>query len=152
MSSRQKVERWCFTINNPTDACHPGNWSDIKAAIWQLEQGSTPHVQGCVWFNKRMRLSALKKVHPLAHWEPAKSWKASVMYCAKQKTKIGLTYQIDITVQMSAWLGDNNPFDYHRLAPVYSHAMTYAQAMKYLFAHPLPSPPPSPSSSPSPSS
>lgn len=79
---------WSFTINNYND-------SDIKLLddlevsyiVYGKEVGElgTPHLQGFVTFRKSTRLPALKKIHPTAHWEPAKAEDAAANYCMKDK-------------------------------------------------------------------
>lgn len=79
---------WCFTLNNPTDTQLPRLW-DCKYAVWQLEQGSTPHLQGYVQLVKRARLSAMKKINAEAHWEPRKgTHEQAKQYCTKEETRV----------------------------------------------------------------
>lgn len=79
---------WCFTLNNPTDTQLPRLW-DCKYAVWQLERGSTDHLQGYVQLAKRARLSAMKKINAEAHWEPRKgTHDQAKAYCTKEDTRV----------------------------------------------------------------
>lgn len=79
---------WCFTLNNPTQE---------ETDILVLDQGitygvigkekgesGTPHLQGCLTFERTHRLSCLKKLSPRAHWEPCRNKEASHTYCKKE--------------------------------------------------------------------
>ena len=81
---------WCFTLNNPTSNDTPQGWGSY--CIWQLEKGEdtgTPHLQGYVEFDKVVRLSALKKLSPTAHWEPRMgSQEDAIKYVTKEETKV----------------------------------------------------------------
>lgn len=78
---------WVFTLNNPSDNGIPKLWKDVKYAIWQREMGEngTPHLQGYVVFNKRVRLSALSKMcYGKAHWEIRRGTHSEAKaYCSK---------------------------------------------------------------------
>lgn len=77
---------WCWTLNNYTGAEENGIqlW-DVSRSIYGREVGAnqTPHLQGFTTFKKAKRLSAVKKLLPRAHWEPAKSTSDAWDYCAK---------------------------------------------------------------------
>lgn len=81
-------KRWCFTINNWTQECLitmktvPCIYMIIGK---EVGASGTPHLQGFVTFQQAKRLSAMKKIHPKAHWTEAKgsSFKASE-YCKKE--------------------------------------------------------------------
>lgn len=50
-------------------------------------EGGTPHLQGFCIMEKNQRLSAMKKIHPTAHWEIMKgSIEDSEKYCTKEDT------------------------------------------------------------------
>jgi len=89
------AQTWVFTLNNPTDADKPDTWVTSGAAtyvVWQMEVGAngTPHYQGYVELTKRSRLSALKKLAPLAHWELRKgTQQQAIDYCKKEDTRSG---------------------------------------------------------------
>jgi len=83
---------WCFTCNNYSlqdEKC----FSDLGIAegtrylIYGRECGEngTPHLQGYLELIQRSRLSALKKIHEQAHWEPRKgSPLEAAEYCKKE--------------------------------------------------------------------
>jgi len=80
-------KNWCFTLNNYTEEkfdslldCY------CKYIIMGKEVGATgtPHLQGFVVFHTTKRLSGVKKIDPLAHWEQAKgSASQNKTYCSK---------------------------------------------------------------------
>ena len=96
-----RAQRWCFTINNPTEA--DWFWRDleehglvqdkeVKFFIVQLEKGEngTPHFQGYIIFKDRLRMSQLKKINARAHWEVAKGTvEQNIAYCSKEDTYTG---------------------------------------------------------------
>ncbi len=78
---------WCFTINNPRKK----DWNKIwqlpyQYLAFQVELGAegTPHFQGFVQLQEKLRLSAVKKYHRKAHWEKRRGtpYEAS-HYCMK---------------------------------------------------------------------
>lgn len=101
MSNRQKVKRWCFTINNPTEA--DVFWNDLEATgkvqnkevnyiILQEERGEngTLHYQGMIIFKDQIRLSQLKKINARAHWEVMRGTPEQARdYCRKDDTYTG---------------------------------------------------------------
>jgi len=84
---------WVFTINNPIDTDAPEHWlfeQDINYLVYQEEIGAenTHHYQGYVEFTKLMRLTALKKLSPRAHWEGRRGTRAEcIAYCTKLETR-----------------------------------------------------------------
>lgn len=82
---------WCYTINNPTN-------EDIEfvkrldctehVCAKEIGEMGTPHLQGCITFPKPYRMSALKKLHPKAHWEATKSDEHAFNYCRKVGSEI----------------------------------------------------------------
>lgn len=78
---------WCFTLNNYTadEEAAVTAWYDLSYCVYGREVSSTGtrHLQGFVTFRKALRLSALKKFSPRAHWEVARSADASIKYCKK---------------------------------------------------------------------
>jgi len=79
---------WCFTLNNYT----PEDEATLAAAaVKYMVYGhevapttGTPHLQGFVVTLKTARISALKKLHPRAHWEQAKgNAEQNRVYCTK---------------------------------------------------------------------
>lgn len=90
MSSLFPQNNWCFTLNNPDDLQAPRRL-DASFCVWQLERGSngTPHLQGYAIFTKSVRLSALKKKLPSAHFEPKRgSTDQAIAYCRKESTRV----------------------------------------------------------------
>lgn len=65
-------KNWCFTVNNFTG--EDIQWAERLTAVYilvseEVGESGTPHLQGLACFEKNMRLSACKKLHPRAHWE-----------------------------------------------------------------------------------
>ena len=98
--------RWCFTINNPTDADkfwltnpgqpdeHPSDLLEgIEYLILQEERGEegTIHWQGFLRLKKKKRLGWLKRrINERAHWEIARGTdKEASDYCKKDETYTG---------------------------------------------------------------
>ncbi|QDZ59982.1 replication-associated protein [Beaked whale circovirus] len=81
--------RWCFTVNNPTEADEEAVKSlteKSKYLICGREKGEsgTPHLQGFVNLKRTQRLAGLKKLIPRAHFEKAKgSDSDNKKYCSK---------------------------------------------------------------------
>lgn len=80
---------WSLTINNPTDGDLkvelPAGWK-VEGQIEQGENG-TPHFQGMLK-TPQVRFSAVKKIYPRAHIEPAKNRKALQAYVHKEETRV----------------------------------------------------------------
>lgn len=84
--------RWVFTLNNYTEQ----DLIEIERVVVPLslyitwgkevgEEAATPHLQGYVEWKTKKRLTQVKKLISRAHWEIAKSPRASnVSYCQKQ--------------------------------------------------------------------
>lgn len=97
MSNRDanKSRRWVFTWNNPDveggDLVSGREWGPhFRCAVWQCEIGvsGTRHFQGYAEFERSIRLAALKRVLPAAHWEVARgSREQCVAYCEKEETR-----------------------------------------------------------------
>lgn len=99
------AKRWCFTINNPTDAdkfwCvdgdegHPNDvLANIQYFILQEERGheeATLHWQGFLLLRERQTLSWLKRrINARAHWEVARATNEQARdYCRKADTYTG---------------------------------------------------------------
>lgn len=85
MSIRSK--RWCFTINNYTDASLAALDSlDCSYIVYGFETApgtGTPHLQGFVIFPNARRRSTLTQLCP-GHWEPTTGPSAAAaLYCKK---------------------------------------------------------------------
>ena len=99
------AKRWCFTINNPTDAdkfwCvdgdegHPNDvLVNVQYFILQEERGhnqGTLHWQGFLILRERQTMSWLKRrINARAHWEVAKATNEQARdYCCKADTYTG---------------------------------------------------------------
>ena len=76
---------WCFTDNE----CSEDIWNnvDCKYIVYGREVAPSSgqrHLQGFIVLNKSSRLSAVKKIHPGAHWEVMKgSHIQASTYCKK---------------------------------------------------------------------
>lgn len=82
---------WSYTINNYSedDILFVKNISATRhICSKEVGESGTPHLQGSVTFPKTFRLSALKKLHPTAHWEITKSTLHSDNYCKKLGSEI----------------------------------------------------------------
>lgn len=79
---------WVFTLNNPMEQ-EKAFFMALEASTIvvgeEVGESGTPHLQGFVTFSHAMRLTALKKLSPRAHWEQAKSKEAAANYCMKEK-------------------------------------------------------------------
>lgn len=77
-SGQTTVHRsWCYTINNPnaTDIAIVSEWTEMATTHYcarEVAPSGTPHLQGYIVFKTGKRLSAVKKLHPTAHWEAAR--------------------------------------------------------------------------------
>ncbi|AXQ66573.1 MAG: putative viral replication protein [Circoviridae sp.] len=87
MAQAPKVRHWVFTLNNYTAV----DESEILKCNYkslgygkEVGESGTPHLQGWIAFHNPQRLSALKKIHARAHWEPMKgTLEDSREYCKK---------------------------------------------------------------------
>lgn len=94
--------RWFFTMKIDDDPEEQRNeleflWKTLKdhtkEFIFQLErgEGGLIHYQGCFSLVLKRRLSEVKNMiglPPKIHLEPCKDWRASVLYCSKNETKL----------------------------------------------------------------
>lgn len=93
-----QAKRWCFTLNNPTDAEQnffyslgesieaDGEESDCSYLIFGDEVGEsgTPHLQGYLALRNKKRLVFLKEYSSRAHWEIARgTHHQASTYCKK---------------------------------------------------------------------
>ncbi len=80
-----RAKHWCFTINNydENDAVMDPSISYMIVG-YEVSASGTPHLQGYVCFNRRMRLSAVKRLFPRSHLEVMYSTVAkAIAYCKK---------------------------------------------------------------------
>lgn len=84
---------WLITINNPWSP-HFNFDSEylkthhIKLFLWQLEEVSTPHIQGYIEFTTPVRLTHVKKIFPTSHAERRKgNRKQAVQYVTKEDSR-----------------------------------------------------------------
>ena len=85
-----------MTLNNydPADEEMFRSWSEEVARMViarEIGEKGTPHLQGQITFKRTYRLSALKKLHPRAHWEPTKAAQDN-LYCRK----LDADYLVDV--------------------------------------------------------
>lgn len=77
MQGKRAYRRWCFTINNYTDADLDlvKTWTRTTTYLisgMEVSGTSTPHLQGFLKAKTRLTLHGMKKTyHPTAHWEAA---------------------------------------------------------------------------------
>lgn len=80
-----------FTYNNYKDPEEPSEWPDVEYIVWQEEVApdtGTPHLQGYVFFCKKKRLSELKSINSLVHWEVKRgSAEQARAYCMKAESR-----------------------------------------------------------------
>jgi len=121
------VTRWSFTLNNPNydnttpdlpHECDVGVRQALSAGkgyrylVFQLEQGDngTPHYQGYVEFNSRLRLTAVRKLLSRAHWEPALGTSAhNLHYCTKPVPGCGCSHCVPPPVRLAGPWIDGTP-------------------------------------------
>lgn len=85
-----QATRWCFTINNytPDDLELVKNFGTYGKCQEEVGENGTPHLQGCCVFKSNQRISALKKLHPTAHWEVMRgTLEQAEEYCSKEDTR-----------------------------------------------------------------
>lgn len=83
-----QATRWCFTLNNfvPEDEVTMANCGFVYLIYGHeiAPATGTPHLQGYVTFKNSKRLTAMKKIHPRAHWLVAKGTsEENKTYCSK---------------------------------------------------------------------
>jgi len=77
---------WVFTVPNYEDrsAVIDDELCEYRIQGYEIGEKGTPHIQGYVLLKKECRFTALKKIHPTAHWEKAKgSSYQNFLYCSK---------------------------------------------------------------------
>ena len=86
------AKSWCFTLNNyaASDIVKFRELSGCVYKVFQEEVGEngTHHLQGYLYFEKKIRLAAVKKIDGRAHWEMAKGTpQQNTDYCTKNETR-----------------------------------------------------------------
>lgn len=83
--------RWCFTLNNYTDAEHAAvsdllSGDSVKYAVVGREgTDRTPHLQGFIVFKSNKRFNAVRSLLPRAHIEPTRAKSVvAAEYCKKE--------------------------------------------------------------------
>lgn len=99
---------YCFTLNTSfyktlpetfkVEDSEPYKWfhtpvghPPLRYIVFQLEvapRTSRVHFQGFLYFQSKQRFSALKKVHPSAHFEQARHTSKSIEYCQKPESRL----------------------------------------------------------------
>ncbi len=78
---------WSFTLNNWTEPEYDDLLVMLRDHLYvvgkEVGASGTPHLQGHVEFKAKVRLSAVKKMIPRAHWEITRNKDASRVYCQK---------------------------------------------------------------------
>lgn len=113
--------KWCFTTNNYTKEQIERIEQSLdlltKKYVFQEEKGEngTPHLQGCFWLKKRMRITELNKYPGMdkTFFEKLRNWKASVEYCRKTETRAGKVYCKGIPRPIKI-LPDNKLYDWEK--------------------------------------
>jgi len=91
VAKRPQATKWCFTVNNYVDAVKEMAPLVDKASYLIYGQEiapttGTPHLQGYVVLKNKAMLTALKKLHPTAHFEIARGTHAqNISYCGKDE-------------------------------------------------------------------
>ncbi len=81
-----KSKHWCYTLNNPTEEDTSPKEDVYTYHVCGMETGEdgTPHYQGYIAFNNRLRLTQVKEHIARAHWEIMKGTsKEASDYCKK---------------------------------------------------------------------
>ena len=106
---------WCFTWNNypSRESVHViTNNPDVQKYVLGYEVGEqgTPHIQGCVMFNKRLRLTGCTKIIDKAHWDWIRgTWTQNIKYCSKggdYVTNIHIPRSIRLIKELRPWQAD----------------------------------------------
>jgi len=94
MATNEGHKTWTYTLNNWTDA-ELQRFRDLEGVTYMVigkehgEEGSgTHHLQGFITFKTKHRMTALKKIFPRAHFEPAIAADAAANYCMKEDYEI----------------------------------------------------------------
>lgn len=92
-------KRWCFTLNNYSDIEYDNlsSWCSSNSSSFcigkEIGEEGTPHLQGYVNLNKKVRLTALKNINSRVHWEQCRGTEAeNLIYCSKEGNYISNKY------------------------------------------------------------
>lgn len=85
----ERARNWCWTIFNYNDETEASiaKWGRVRYTTYGKEHTAAgrPHLQGYTEFLKPLRPSALKKLHPTAHWERREGTRDEARnYCHKE--------------------------------------------------------------------
>lgn len=87
---------WLFTFNNYDGIVTKEDFGKyFRYVCWQEELGElgTPHIQGYLELTRGVRLAAVKKMLPTAHWEPRRgTQEEAIAYCTKEDTRVAGPY------------------------------------------------------------
>jgi hypothetical protein len=83
----KRSRAFCFTLNNPKPDSEQllERISGVEYLTFGREKGEsgTPHLQGYIYFTNAKTHSAVRKLLPGCHVEPAKTVSAAIEYCQK---------------------------------------------------------------------
>lgn len=89
--SDHQAKHWCFTINNYDEETIEDlfeSWKEKTSYLifgLEISSSGTPHVQGYLSLKERKRLSFLKEMSAVAHWEISRGTpKQASEYCKKE--------------------------------------------------------------------
>lgn len=91
------ISRWCFTLNNPDVGGEEflervvASLPCLRYCVFQLERGEsgTPHFQGYIELKRSQRLSYMRRLSSLAHYEEAKgNGDQNEKYCTKDDDRL----------------------------------------------------------------
>ncbi len=96
-TKKTQCRTWLATHNNPEEPDTIGEWlekmythSKARYICGQLEKGAegTVHIQYYINFKAPKRLTVMKKLDPVAHWEAVHRDNGAGEYCMKEDTRI----------------------------------------------------------------
>lgn len=86
-----KTTRWAFTAFEEQWGLFNEIPDIVAEWMWQTEvcpDTGRKHYQGCLRTRTQQRFTALRKILPGVHIEPARNWEALVNYCKKKDTSV----------------------------------------------------------------
>ena len=81
------MDEYCRALTSP----------DVRFAIFQKEEVTTPHLQGYIEFATRRHLNRVKRTRSLdgAHWEPRKGTaEQAIEYCSKEESRVDGPFEV----------------------------------------------------------